>query len=399
MKKRLFVLLVIFFSLSFVSARVSHSASEIDLPGGSTLAQQVPAGATICTSVNSLSPTSQCYDDVGGGGGSLWTEYGANGVYFDRSGDVERVGIGTYQPEGKFVVVHDSTGSFNDHYGFRYQSAIDGWKQLLSFSVDGSNHHSMIHSVLIDPSGSPTATDLYINPLGGNVLFNKDGGNVGIGISSLTQKLNVGGGIRVKGRGSDVNPTPSNDFGIRFSDNNGNPEDGDDTAITSRGNGIIDFWTNGMPGPTMSLQTGRLILSVGAQGAVTGNSLCVGAGGIVGVCGSSRALKTNIKNLNFGLETIGKLKPVTFGWKGSSQQSLGFIAEEVEAINPILSTYDSEGKLVGVKYPEMTALLTKGMQEQQDQINQLRIQNLVQQRKIDELTRIACKENPKLNFC
>lgn len=42
---------------------------------------------------------------------------------------------------------------------------------------------------------------------------------------------------------------------------------------------------------------------------------------------------------------------------------IGFIAEEVVDVDPVLGQHGTSGNLVGVKYDRMAALLTKGVQE------------------------------------
>ncbi|MDO8529252.1 MAG: tail fiber domain-containing protein, partial [bacterium] len=69
-----------------------------------------------------------------------------------------------------------------------------------------------------------------------------------------------------------------------------------------------------------------------------------------------------------GLETVMQLNPVTYRVKQNGETTLGCIAEDVEAVNPILATYDANGQLTGVKMPQLTAVLTKAVQEQQLQI-------------------------------
>jgi hypothetical protein len=106
-------------------------------------------------------------------------------------------------------------------------------------------------------------------------------------------------------------------------------------------------------------------------------SICVSGfvpnnGYLFGSCSSSEKFKKNIQNLNLGLETIGKLRPVSFNWKASGEADVGLIAEEVQKVNPELVTYDKDGKLIGVKYDQISAVLIKGMQEQQKQIEQLK---------------------------
>lgn len=92
-----------------------------------------------------------------------------------------------------------------------------------------------------------------------------------------------------------------------------------------------------------------------------------------GSCSSSEQYKNNIKNLNIGLETVKKLRPVSFNWKASGDADVGLIAEEVYKVNPNLVTYDKDGKLIGVKYDQLSAILINGMQEQQKEIELLKI--------------------------
>ena len=82
-----------------------------------------------------------------------------------------------------------------------------------------------------------------------------------------------------------------------------------------------------------------------------------------GGCTSLGALKTNVEDLSLGLETVRQLRPVKFEWKSNmGVLDLGFIAEEVAAVNPLLVEY-SNGPLSGVKYNTMSSLLTKAIQE------------------------------------
>ncbi len=83
---------------------------------------------------------------------------------------------------------------------------------------------------------------------------------------------------------------------------------------------------------------------------------------------SSVKYKTNIGGLTFGLQDLMKLRPVLFDWNNTGEQDLGFIAEEVADVNPLLAAYDSNGNVEGVRYKLMSVLLTKSVQEQQMQI-------------------------------
>ena len=87
----------------------------------------------------------------------------------------------------------------------------------------------------------------------------------------------------------------------------------------------------------------------------------------VGLCGSLTIWKENISDLGIGLETLMKLRPVEYDWKHpegtvATPRDLGFLAEEAIAVDPLLGSYDN-GKLIGVRYDHITALLTKAIQE------------------------------------
>ena len=182
-------------------------------------------------------------------------------------------------------------------------------------------------------------------------------------------------------------------------------------------------------------------LVVGAAGAgnifatfaaANADTLCWDAAGasLITDCTSLREHKENIIDLPLGLSTVMQLQPRQFDWKKSGQTDLGFIAEEVEIVSPLMASYarrdvrfnksdveleaalapdflfqefmlDSElpraeavkewkrekrdqirqdedeekylgdWELSGVKYRHMIALLVKAIQEQQVQIQAL----------------------------
>ena len=103
----------------------------------------------------------------------------------------------------------------------------------------------------------------------------------------------------------------------------------------------------------------------------------------LGDCGSSIRYKTNVQGFSSGLELISRLRPVSFDWKATGMHDLGLIAEEVAEIEPLLTTYNKEGKVEGVKYERLGVVLINAIREQQAQIEQLRrsISALEQQNK------------------
>jgi hypothetical protein len=66
---------------------------------------------------------------------------------------------------------------------------------------------------------------------------------------------------------------------------------------------------------------------------------------------------------------------VTFAWKDTGARDLGLVAEEVEAVAPILATRNAAGQVEGVKYDRLSTVLVKALQEQQSQITGLEARN------------------------
>ena len=79
------------------------------------------------------------------------------------------------------------------------------------------------------------------------------------------------------------------------------------------------------------------------------------------------------------------MRSVNYKWKGRDERDIGFIAEEMNEIDPIYVTLDKNGDVQGVKYNLLTAVLAKAIQEQQKQINQLK--------------EIVCLDHPEQEIC
>jgi hypothetical protein len=104
-------------------------------------------------------------------------------------------------------------------------------------------------------------------------------------------------------------------------------------------------------------------------------------------------MKKNIETLSSGLSAVMKLRPVSYNWinpKEGTDREIGFIAQEVEKVVPeaVYHTSASEAYLAeakangkpipaitdpyGMKYVELIPVLTKAIQEQQQQIELLK---------------------------
>ncbi|WP_419801414.1 tail fiber domain-containing protein [Mucilaginibacter sp.] len=89
---------------------------------------------------------------------------------------------------------------------------------------------------------------------------------------------------------------------------------------------------------------------------------------------SDKRLKTNIKNLNYGLKEILALQPVSYNWKKTPQtdKQLGLIAQDVRKIVPEVVVGDEAKENLGMKYAELVPVLINAIKEQQKEIDDLK---------------------------
>lgn len=219
-------------------------------------------------------------------------------------------------------------------------------------------------------------------------------GKVGIGKSGPTEVLDVLGNIRINDKDVLFRTGTDTLHGLGFyggiktfasTDVNG-------PVLYGNGGGALGS-INGAQQIALSWNTandvaakGRLTVANIPNGS-TSNVLCSSAAnsGIVQRCSSTRKLKDNIADLSLGLGTVSKLRPVSFTWKANGNEDIGFIAEEVAAEHPVLAIYNEQGEPDGVKYANMSAVLVKAVQEQQQEIDRQKSRIESQGAMIDEL--------------
>lgn len=86
---------------------------------------------------------------------------------------------------------------------------------------------------------------------------------------------------------------------------------------------------------------------------------------------SARRYKKNIVELS-ETNIIDRLKPVEFEWRRDGTKDYGFIAEDVDEIDSLLTTKNDRGGLEGLKYTKLIPLLIKKVQDQDKEIQQLK---------------------------
>jgi len=88
---------------------------------------------------------------------------------------------------------------------------------------------------------------------------------------------------------------------------------------------------------------------------------------------SDARLKTNVKSFENGLGKVMRLQPVTYDRTDkNSSGEIGFLAQQVKDVEPNLVFGDEEIGHLSLDYSRMVVLLTKALQEQQLQIEELK---------------------------
>jgi len=144
--------------------------------------------------------------------------------------------------------------------------------------------------------------------------------------------------------------------------------------------------------------TGPLFVVGNGEPGTFSDALVLGGGGNMTIAGtltedSDRRLKEQIQPLGEGtLKKLGEIRPVRFRFKNErthpSGEQLGLIAQDVRKEFPALVSEGSGGTL-SVSYSKLTAVLLKGLQEQQGRIE-------AQQKEIDALRSANAAQEEKI---
>ncbi len=225
--------------------------------------------------------------------------------------------------------------------------------------------------------------------------------NVGIGTIRPRKRLHIygPGDQEIMIESSDTN---GNQWTLQSSDgaSNGRFEIIDRTANLSR----LTILNNGNVGvgtttPDFKLDVNGSI-AVGTLGTGGTIALCrTPTTGQLALCSSSIRYKTNISAFTPGVDLVRKLRPVSFNWKADGKADLGLVAEDVAAVEPLLTTTNEKGEVEGVKYDRVGVVLVNAVQEQQKQIDELNETIKRQTAEIAALKQIVCAQNPSAALC
>ncbi|HEV8590993.1 MAG TPA: tail fiber domain-containing protein, partial [Pyrinomonadaceae bacterium] len=141
------------------------------------------------------------------------------------------------------------------------------------------------------------------------------------------------------------------------------------------------------------------LLTIPNLAAAGSTDICRNSFDRVGTCSSSLRYKANVTEYRSGLGIVNRLRPISFTWKDGGLRDVGFGAEDVANIEPLLVTHNAEGEIEGVKYKQITTVLVNAVNEQQTQIEAQQKQIEQQLQLIKNLTKTICEINPKADIC
>jgi hypothetical protein len=91
---------------------------------------------------------------------------------------------------------------------------------------------------------------------------------------------------------------------------------------------------------------------------------------------SDRRMKTNIARIQYGLNEVMKLQPVSYNWKKTpnTDSQIGLIAQEVKKVIPEIVVGDEDKETLSMNYTALIPVLINAIKEQQKQIDDLKKQ-------------------------
>jgi hypothetical protein len=385
---------------------IGYSALYSDTTGGYNTAigyQAGYAGVAVTTGANNTFVGS--YAGLGSGSaqlsnataiGSLATVTASNTVAIGRAAsDQVAVGATSGQPGYKMVVRGDSTNGSGLYavasassgagiQGVGTGTSTNSWGVVGSATSTAGFASAGAYGT-INGAGGATGYLGYFDGTNAWSLYASQnayvGGNLGVGTSGPQQNLSVQGGINLDQANANSGTIPTSGANSCLTFGSGSGEGVCSQRTTTGGNQFgLDFYTgfikrmsianNGNvtifgTGTTTIQQALAFDVSAPTQGPYS-FTVCSSSNGFgtMGTCSSSRRYKKDIRDLELGLDAALTMRPITYKWKDrDAPAEIGFVAEEMHEVAPMLVTYNKQDQIEGVRYERVAAVLVNALKE------------------------------------
>lgn len=346
--------------------------------------------------------------ESGSGSGVIYGNYNnlQNNGSDAKYGQFNNIGASNGTLYGSYSTLYPSSGNSNNAYGvYGFVDALGSGTHYGGYFMAGGDGNYAVH-------GTNSADGGYAGYFNGNFhadgasTFNEsgDGGHdLRIEGGSLTHLLFTDAGIDQVRIGSAADAGGNNNLLLDV--------DNGAASGTQIGIGSIEVLTDGVAETTINNAFSPSVTSTHNLGSPTllWNAVYAANGTIQT---SDERYKKEVRDLNYGLEEVMQLRPVSYKWKeqqiGSTQipvemqeRKLGLIAQEVQQVVPeVVETHTwlpegeenpeafvrTENDKLGMSYDELIPVMVKAMQEQQELIEK-------QNERITELERKLNTEN------
>jgi len=281
----------------------------------------------------------------------------ATAITIDSS---ENVGIGTVSPTKKLHVVETSGYPIA-----RFQE--DGASLYSTLYIENAN--STAATVVVGTGGGSVGNSAWAN----NAVFGTTSNANVVFLQNDTERMRIGSGGQVM-----INTTSSGNRAFNvlqlvagetalYVENSGG-------TITSSTAPLAQYQFSG----DSDVGDGTKFMEFQRQSDTIGSITALGAA-VVYNTSSDRNLKENIVDASSQLNIIKNLQVREFDWKTNSRHDVGLIAQELHEHIPNVVTVGSDEKDVrgfttpwSIDYGKLTPYLIKAIQEQQEQIEQLK---------------------------
>ena len=299
------------------------------------------------------------------GSNGQWIKDGSNNISYTAG----QVGIGTSSPSGLLAntsinlgdtgTLAAPNGSGIGPGGMNWQVTAGGY--VASFFNSGTQTNA--NGLQVYTASTDAATYIFNARSNGNSRFVVRGdGRVGVGTASPVSQFHVQSGtntqIRVEAAGAGAQAeyySVANGTSWVIGTGAGNPGS-TDLGFYNSGNKMV-LTTTGLLGIGSVAPSERL--------DVAGNVKATAY-----LYTSDRRLKENIETIENSSEKVLALRGVEFDWKQDGKHEIGFIAQEVEAVEPNLVVTSEVDGIKAVKYGNVVALLVEAFKEHHQKLEE-----------------------------